>query len=55
MIRTDRGVGLRPPTNGSLCADDWKVDAGAGGGGLLGSHEGYPSDSDILRGGDGDG
>lgn len=51
-IRMDRGVGLRPPSmKGSLGADEWNVDAGAGGGGLLGSQEGYPSDaSDTLLG-----
>lgn len=55
-MRIERGVGLRPPQDegpgveGSLDAgsymgvgvpaDDWKVDAGAGGGGRLGSQEG---------------
>lgn len=52
-MRTDLGVGLRPPI-GSLRADDWKVDAGAGGGGRLGNHDGYPSEASESLGGDAD-
>ena len=33
--------------------DDWKVDAGAGGGGRLGSQDGYPSESFERREDDG--
>lgn len=46
-IRTERGVGLRPPTKGAslgpgmcIAEEDWKVEVGAGGGGLFGSQEG---------------
>lgn len=72
-MRTERGVGLRPPVNagtgvcGVTCSlswalpvgrsdagpasptnmtfvlSEWRVEPGAGGGGRLGSHEGYPS------------
>jgi hypothetical protein len=58
-MRTERGVGLRPPTNWNCSlgpappcrSKDWKVDCGAGGGGLFGSQDGYPSEPrDILRG-----
>lgn len=58
-MRTDRGVGFRPivagasgsgslallgPGSLNMPATEWMVEQGAGPGGRLGSHDGYPSE-----------
>ena len=55
-MRTERGVGLRPPMNcsvgvvsPSLPVWDRKVEAGGGCNGLFGSQDGYPSEPSDLR------
>ena len=58
-MRTDRGVAFRPivaggsgslvvlgPGSLNMPATEWMVERGAGPGGRLGSHDGYPSELD---------